>query len=53
MVALIIGTFFGLMAGYFRRVDAGADAGDGWPDGDPGILLAIALVAAWGRSYPP
>ncbi|MFO1341887.1 MAG: ABC transporter permease [Burkholderiales bacterium] len=48
VVALIIGTFFGLMAGYFRRVDAVLMRVMDGLMAIPGILLAIALVAAWG-----
>jgi peptide/nickel transport system permease protein len=48
IVALAIGTLFGLLAGYFRRVDAILMR---FMDGlmaIPAILLAIALVAALG-----
>ena len=48
--ALALGTVFGLVAGYFRRVDAILMR---FMDGlmaIPGILLAIALVAAWGAN---
>ncbi|HPT56424.1 MAG TPA: ABC transporter permease [Casimicrobium sp.] len=48
IVSLIIGTFFGLMAGYFRRVDAILMRVMDGMMAIPGILLAIALVAAWG-----
>ena len=48
IVSLIIGTFFGLMAGYFRRVDAILMRVMDGMMASPGILLAIALVAAWG-----
>ncbi|HPV22899.1 MAG TPA: ABC transporter permease [Casimicrobium sp.] len=48
IVSLIIGTFFGLMAGYFRRVDAILMRVMDGTMAIPGILLAIALVAAWG-----
>ncbi len=48
MVSLVIGTFFGLMAGYFRRVDAILMRVMDGMMAIPGILLAIALVAAWG-----
>ncbi|TAG77993.1 MAG: ABC transporter permease [Betaproteobacteria bacterium] len=50
VVALAIGTLFGLLAGYFRRVDAVLMR---FMDGlmsIPAILLAIALVAALGAS---
>lgn len=50
VVALAIGTFFGLLAGYFRRVDAVLMR---FMDGlmsIPAILLAIALVAALGAA---
>ena len=48
IVSLIIGTFLGLMAGYFRRVDAILMRVMDGMMAIPGILLAIALVAAWG-----
>ncbi len=48
VVSLIIGTFLGLMAGYFRRVDAILMRVMDGMMAIPGILLAIALVAAWG-----
>ena len=48
IVSLIIGTFLGLMAGYFRRVDAVLMRVMDGMMAIPGILLAIALVAAWG-----
>ena len=50
VVALAVGTLFGLLAGYFRRVDAVLMR---FMDGlmsIPAILLAIALVAALGAS---
>ncbi len=50
LLAIAIGCLFGLWAGYFRRVDAVLMR---FMDGlmaIPGILLAIALVAAWGAS---
>lgn len=46
--SLIIGTFLGLVAGYFRRVDAILMRVMDGMMAIPGILLAIALVAAWG-----
>jgi len=52
LVALGIGTLFGLVAGYFRRVDAVLMRVMDGLMAIPGILLAIALVAAWGASLP-
>ena len=49
-VAISIGALIGLLAGYFRAVDAVAMR---FMDGlmaIPAILLAIALVAAWGAT---
>ncbi len=46
--SLIIGTFLGLVAGYFRRVDTILMRVMDGMMAIPGILLAIALVAAWG-----
>jgi peptide/nickel transport system permease protein len=48
LFALSIGTLFGLLAGYFRRVDAVLMRVMDGLMAIPGILLAIALVAAWG-----
>ena len=48
IVSLIIGTFLGLVAGYFRSVDAILMRVMDGMMAIPGILLAIALVAAWG-----
>jgi peptide/nickel transport system permease protein len=48
LFALSIGTLFGLLAGYFRRVDAILMRVMDGLMAIPGILLAIALVAAWG-----
>ena len=48
IVSLIIGTFLGLVAGYFRGVDAILMRVMDGMMAIPGILLAIALVAAWG-----
>jgi peptide/nickel transport system permease protein len=50
VVALLIGTVLGLVAGYFRRVDAILMRVMDGLMAIPGILLAIALVAAWGAS---
>jgi peptide/nickel transport system permease protein len=48
VVSLIFGTLLGLIAGYFRRVDAILMRVMDGMMAIPGILLAIALVAAWG-----
>jgi peptide/nickel transport system permease protein len=48
LFALSLGTLFGLLAGYFRRVDAILMRVMDGLMAIPGILLAIALVAAWG-----
>lgn len=48
--ALALGTVFGLVAGYFRRVDAILMRIMDGLMAIPGILLAIALVAAWGAN---
>jgi len=48
--AVLLGTLFGLLAGYFRAVDAVLMRIMDGLMAIPGILLAIALVAAWGAS---
>jgi peptide/nickel transport system permease protein len=48
LFALSLGTLFGLLAGYFRRVDAILMRVMDGLMAIPGILLAIAIVAAWG-----
>jgi peptide/nickel transport system permease protein len=48
LFALSLGTLLGLLAGYFRRVDAILMRVMDGLMAIPGILLAIALVAAWG-----
>lgn len=49
-VSLALGTLLGLLAGYFRRVDGILMRVMDGMMAIPGILLAIALVAAWGAS---
>jgi peptide/nickel transport system permease protein len=48
LLALAIGTLLGLVAGYFRSVDTVLMRVMDGLMAIPGILLAIALVAAWG-----
>ncbi|MCS6996920.1 MAG: ABC transporter permease [Casimicrobiaceae bacterium] len=50
LLALALGTLCGLMAGYFRSVDGLLMRVMDGLMAIPGILLAIALVAAWGAS---
>jgi peptide/nickel transport system permease protein len=50
IIALAIGTLFGLLAGYFRRVDAILMRVMDGLMAIPSILLAIALIAALGGS---
>jgi peptide/nickel transport system permease protein len=50
LFSLAIGTFLGLIAGYFRGVDAVLMRVMDGLMAIPGILLAIALVAAWGAT---
>jgi peptide/nickel transport system permease protein len=50
VVSLALGTLLGLLAGYFRRVDGILMRVMDGMMAIPGILLAIALVAAWGAS---
>ncbi len=50
LVALSAGTVCGLLAGYFRAIDAVLMRVMDGLMAIPGILLAIALVAAWGAS---
>ncbi|MCC7068138.1 MAG: ABC transporter permease [Burkholderiales bacterium] len=49
-IALGVGTLLGLVSGYFRAVDAVLMRALDGLMAIPGILLAIALVAAWGAS---
>ena len=51
IVSLIIGTFFGLMAGYFRRVDAFLMRVMDGMLACPGIFLAMGLWVAWGAGF--
>ncbi len=50
VVSLALGTLLGLLAGYLRRVDGVLMRVMDGMMAIPGILLAIALVAAWGAS---
>ncbi|MFN3630622.1 MAG: ABC transporter permease, partial [Casimicrobiaceae bacterium] len=50
LLALAAGTLCGLLAGYFRAADAVLMRVMDGLMAIPGILLAIALVAAWGAS---
>lgn len=47
-IAIVIGLFIGLLAGYFRRLDGPIMRVMDGLMAIPGILLAIALVAIWG-----
>jgi peptide/nickel transport system permease protein len=49
-VAIAVGAWIGLLAGYFRVVDAVAMRFMDGMMAIPAILLAIALVAAWGAT---